>query len=53
MALVASIHKGEFMLPDFTLKDSQGEPYPLQAQMGDKGLLVAFTCNHFPYAIAV
>ena len=53
MALVASIYKGEFSLPDFTLHDSKGVAHPLQEQMGEKGLVVAFTCNHCPYAIAV
>jgi len=53
MALVASIHVGDFKLPDFTLNDSSGIAHELKAQMGKKGLLVAFTCNHCPYAIAV
>jgi len=53
MALVASIHVGDFTLPDFTLNDSKGEPHVLKEQIGKKGLLVAFTCNHCPYAIAV
>ncbi len=53
MALVASIYKGDFELPDFTLNDSKGEAYNLKEQMGEHGLLVAFTCNHCPYAIAV
>jgi len=53
MALVASIHVGDFELPDFTLNDSMGVAYGLKAQVGKKGLLIAFTCNHCPYAIAV
>ena len=53
MALVASIHIGDFALPDFTLNDSRAVPYKLTDEMGEKGLLVAFTCNHCPYAIAV
>jgi len=53
MALVASIYKGAFTLPDFTLNDSKGVAHPLKEQVGEHGLVVAFTCNHCPYAIAV
>lgn len=53
MALVASIHTGNFSLPDFTLNDAKGIAHSLKGQMGENGLLVAFTCNHCPYAIAV
>ncbi|MDX8388446.1 MAG: thioredoxin family protein [Ghiorsea sp.] len=53
MALVASIHVGDFALPDFTLNDSKGVAHPLREQLGENGLVVAFTCNHCPYAIAV
>ncbi len=40
-------------LPSFTLKDPSGASYGLSDLIGEKGLLVAFTCNHCPYAIAV
>jgi len=54
MALVASIHVDlGWQLPDKQLKTVQGETVNLRDQMGEKGLLVAFTCNHCPYAIAV
>lgn len=53
MALVASIHVGDFTLPDFLLNDAKGVAHDLVGQMGEHGLLVAFTCNHCPYAIAV
>ena len=54
MALVASVHVDlGWQLPDMTVKDVDGAPVQLAGQMGDKGLLVAFTCNHCPYAIAV
>jgi len=54
MALVASIHVDlGWELPDMQLKTPQGEVTSLREQMGEKGLLVAFTCNHCPYAIAV
>ncbi|MDX8408473.1 MAG: thioredoxin family protein [Mariprofundales bacterium] len=54
MALVASIHVDlGWQLPAVTLTDVDGNPLALSGQMGAKGLLVAFTCNHCPYAIAV
>jgi len=54
MALVASIHVDlGWELPDLELKTPDGKAVSLKEQMGEKGLLVAFTCNHCPYAIAV
>ena len=54
MALVASIHVDlGWQLPDLELKDTDGKAVRLDGQMGEKGLLIAFTCNHCPYAIAV
>ena len=54
MALVASIHVDSgWALPDMHLKDLKGDTVSLQGQLGENGLLVAFTCNHCPYAIAV
>jgi len=54
MALVASIHVDlGWELPDLTLTDVDGNAVKLKEQLGEKGLLVAFTCNHCPYAIAV
>ena len=35
--------------PDFTLSDPDGQAVSLRAQLGDKGLLIAFICNHCPY----
>lgn len=40
-------------MPAFEIKDPQGKTYKSDAQFGERGLLVAFTCNHCPYAIAV
>ena len=40
-------------MPDFTLKDPHGKEYIGKELYGDKGLLLAITCNHCPYAIAV
>jgi len=54
MALVASIHVApDWALPDVKLKDVGGEEEKLTDQVGKNGLLVAFTCNHCPYALAV
>lgn len=54
MALVASIHVDlGWQLPDMAVSDLEGQQVKLRDQMGEKGLLVAFTCNHCPYAIAV
>ena len=41
------------VMPDFELKDPSGKLYKGSALSGDRGLLVAFTCNHCPYALAV
>lgn len=40
-------------MPPFELKDPEGNSYKGNDLVGSKGLLVAFTCNHCPYAIAV
>lgn len=35
--------------PDFTLNDPSGSAFTMRDQLGDKGLLIAFICNHCPY----
>ena len=40
-------------MPVFELKDPSGKLYKGEELYGERGLLVAFTCNHCPYAIAV
>ena len=40
-------------IPEFQLKDPKGQEFNSQNLFGKKGLLIAFTCNHCPYAIAV
>ncbi len=54
MALIESIliPLGSKM-PDFQLEDPQGKSHKSDELYGKRGLLVAFTCNHCPYAIAV
>ncbi len=39
--------------PDFTLKDPDGVSHTMSDHLGDKGLLIAFICNHCPYVQAV
>ena len=54
MALLESIYipLGTAM-PDFEVKDPFGKTFQGKNLYGEKGLVVAFTCNHCPYAIAV
>ncbi|MEL7093635.1 MAG: thioredoxin family protein [Pseudomonadota bacterium] len=35
--------------PGFTLPDATGKMHAMADHMGDKGVLVAFICNHCPY----
>jgi peroxiredoxin len=51
MALVESLslELGQQM-PTFTLWDSDNHPVNSEDYAGSRGLLVAFTCNHCPYA---
>lgn len=54
MALVESINlELGTKMPDFTLKTADGKLVSLDAVLGQKGLLIAFTCNHCPYALAI
>jgi peroxiredoxin len=39
--------------PSFSLQGIDGKTYTLEQQMGDKGLLIAFICNHCPYVKAI
>ncbi|MCA9406011.1 MAG: thioredoxin family protein [Candidatus Omnitrophica bacterium] len=40
-------------MPGFTLKTPDGKEVKSENLTGEKGILIAFTCNHCPYAIAV
>ena len=40
-------------LPDFELCDPRGPRYQSRDLLGERGLLIFFTCNHCPYAQAV
>ena len=39
--------------PDFTLSDPDGRSFKMSEQLGDRGLLIAFICNHCPYVVAI
>lgn len=39
--------------PNFTLKDPDGRAFKMSDHLGDKGLLIAFLCNHCPYVQAI
>lgn len=39
--------------PDFVLKDPDGNSFKMSGQLQDKGLLIAFICNHCPYVQAI
>lgn len=54
MALMESVAlKPGVPMPEFDLKDTAGVLHSREELMGEKGLLVVFTCNHCPYAVAV
>lgn len=40
-------------MPSFILSDPGGTSWSSAALLGEKGLLVVFTCNHCPYAKAI
>jgi len=39
--------------PDFELKNPDGASFKMSDHLGDKGLLIAFICNHCPYVQAI
>ena len=54
MALLESINVPlGSSISNFELKDAHGQPFQSSNLFGEKGLLIAFTCNHCPYAVAV
>ncbi len=46
------VHIG-WQAASFSLNDSDGKTYQLEDLMGEKGLLIAFICNHCPYVKAI
>lgn len=40
-------------MPGFEIKDPHGKAFKGESLFGPKGLLISFTCNHCPYALAV
>jgi len=54
MALLESVNiQLGTKMPAFSLQDSNGKEYESKELSGEKGLLIVFTCNHCPYALAV
>jgi peroxiredoxin len=49
MLLDTPICEFDWQAPAFSLKDATGKTYHLENQLGDKGLLIMFICNHCPY----
>lgn len=39
--------------PDFTLSDPEGNSFTMSEHLGERGLLIAFICNHCPYVKAI
>lgn len=42
-----------WLAPDFSLKTANGESYSFTETLSDKGILIAFICNHCPYVKAI
>ena len=54
MALLESTHiQLNSKMPHFELQDPFNTSHNSKQLLGDKGLLIFFTCNHCPYAIAI
>lgn len=53
MLLDTPICDFDWPAPDFTLRDPTGAEHNMRQHLGDKGLLIAFICNHCPYVIAI
>ena len=54
MALIDSINiELGIKMPNIDLKDTNGTNITTQDVMGKKGLIIYFTCNHCPYALAI
>ena len=53
MALDTPICDFGWKAPPFALRNPEGVEHTLESAMGEKGLLVAFICNHCPYVKAI
>lgn len=53
MLLDTPICQFGWQAPQFSLKTADGISYSLADQLGNKGLLIAFICNHCPYVKAI
>lgn len=54
MVLLESVNiSPNTIMPSFNLSDPWEKVYSLDDVMGEKGLIIYFTCNHCPYAIGI
>ena len=53
MKLNTPICDFDWAAPDFTLPDPHGQLHTMTDYLGEKGLLIAFICNHCPYVKAI
>lgn len=53
MLLDTPICEFGWQAPDFTLRDPNGSAFTLSQSLGEKGLLIAFICNHCPYVQSI
>ena len=53
MLLDAPICDFGWKAPDFTLKTPNGDAFTMSENLGEKGLLIMFICNHCPYVKAI
>ncbi len=54
MALLESVHIPlGTQMPKFEINDPFGKIYKSDELYGKRGLLISFTCNHCPYALAI
>ena len=53
MLLETDVCNFDWPAPDFDLATPEGVRHTRDGVMGQKGLLVAFICNHCPYVVAV
>ena len=53
MLLTAPLCKFGWKAPDFILKDPDGISFQMSDHLGEKGLLIAFICNHCPHVQSI
>ena len=53
MAAIPPVCDFGWQAPDFSLPATDGGTYALHDVMGERGLVIAFICNHCPYVLAI